>query len=128
MAADLKVGDRVRVTIEGAVSRVWAEGSPTDLGLTVRFDSTFGEHILTHGSVKRGSVVVEKIEPPVKEFGPGDTVSHLRSGVLISLGGEGFFNHEQGKFFPWGHFSDALGKSLDREHFTSVNYERVELG
>lgn len=63
-------------------------------------------------------VAVEKIEPPVVTFEPGQTVRNKASGRLYSIGSDGYYSHQRAEYFKPGP-GDA--------GFTSFLYELVEL-
>lgn len=105
-------GERVRVVYEGEVS------SSDDVGFTVE-----GELPVLWED--QSLVSIEKIEPPVEVFGPGDVVRSKNGTGTRALGKTGYIrlDREVGAFFAYG---SEFAKSLS--DFTSKNYERVELG
>lgn len=108
MSKELKKGDRVRVTFEAEVLR--AGQDHTDL--PVLTDDGF-ELFLT------ATDVVEKIEPPVTVFKPGDVVRDKRNGTVRALSTRGWvcINEYPGQF-----------TSGSISNFTSEHYELVSLG
>lgn len=104
-----KAGDHVRVTLEGRVTTA---------------SSWFFEVECSDGRFNRFSekadITVEKIEPPVEVFKPGEVIRHKGSGVVLALAEVGFLNIDHKRFYRYvdaGH----------PEHFTSEHYERVVL-
>lgn len=100
----LKVGDRVRITLESEITYFDREGDWVDAA-----NNTFRRN-------QKDVVSVEKLEPPVEVFGPGDVVRL--------------------KALPRYTFHIGRGGYLDRFHnswragaasFTSEAYDRVEL-
>lgn len=113
-----QVGDRVRVVLEADVSDVDGEG--------IEFDSD--EISLWIGPKARKDFVVsiEKIEPPVEVFGPGDVVrQRSHPGNIKAL-----YDESDGRcrwlqvtdsHYPAGYLSNSHSR------FTSKHYERVNL-
>ena len=104
-------GDRVRVVLEGKV--LGTDKNGFSLGA---YDGNFiipgAEHVVS----------IEKIEPPVEVFKPGDVVrAKWNDGFLYSLGRDGYFSHSSALWFP---YEDSITQAKD---FTSRVYERVEL-
>lgn len=99
-----KKGDRVRVVLEGEVTR--------GLGITDTFDLE-GRYIYANGYAVTS---IEKIEPPVELFGPGDTVRGRATGRLFTLAATGYINHGRGDF-----------TCSSTQKFTSLDFERVEI-
>ena len=105
-------GDRVRVVIEGEVYHV-AEDR-----FGVGDDPLDGRGNIIYPD--KGHVVsVEKLEPPVEVFKPGDVVRYKfgprRYVYTIATGG--YVDHEDGVYL------DAAG-----DLFTSRSYEKIDLG
>lgn len=101
---DIKVGDRVRVVIEGTAAEAnenWLFVADCDIS-----------------RASDGVVSVEKIDPPVEVFGPGDMVRRKGRRYVYSLGHDGYFDHTTGYYF---------NANIDQEPFTSEAYERVNL-
>lgn len=120
--SDIKVGDRVKVAIEGTVGEVLRLGDNNTvygLGFVNQFGN--GSHTVF---TNQDDVTVEKIEPPVETFGPGDVVraKGIR-GVFESraLGRDGYLAFPGGRFYRYG--TDGFQAS----EFTSDRYERVEI-
>lgn len=86
--ADVKKGDRVKVTIEGEVTDVQATG-----------DVVLGGHspsnaIFRQGGNGRYTATVEKIEPPVEVFRDGDLIRAKESpDMVIVLTGDGGYTY-----------------------------------
>lgn len=103
-------GDRVRVVLEGEIKTV-------DLGegVAARFE---GDDYWTTVNERAPFVVsIEKLEPPVEVFKPGDVVREIeRPSVVRTIARAGWINHESGSFYTG---------SIDC--FTSEDYERVTL-
>lgn len=70
--SELKKGDRVKVTIEGEVSRTWSGTSAGDLGYVDVGESSIR---LTADGVTIENVTVEKLPDPEPVWLPGDVVS-----------------------------------------------------
>lgn len=100
-------GDRVRVVLEGEVLPDHEYGG---FSIGTGVNSNF----ITHGA--EHLVSVEKIEPPVVTFKPGDVVRSKSDGDVRTLSQRGWINHTYGSY----HESSAK--------FTSENYELVSLG
>lgn len=107
MSRDIRKGDRVRVTFEATVADIgakyyWFGDTPA---------AATGEvHKDTEG------LSIEKIEPPVETFGPGDVVRHKKHrSFRYTLGRGGYFSHQ---LLEW--VSTAT-------QFTSEDYELVIL-
>lgn len=113
--SEFKFGDRVRVTLEGQV--VFQSATY----LTLQADGG-GNHSIY---MERDSAHVEKIEPPVEVFKPGDVVRDKDKPELIyALGADGYMRVGKGSSFcggGWPHY-DYGG-----EVFTSKRYEKVNL-
>ena len=119
--SEFNKGDRVRVVIEGEVA----------------FASSIGTYHVKVGvgEVDMGEVYVdpalpdtyaiEKVEPPIVQFGPGDVVRHrLDSGSLRVLGQSGYIILPGGEEYD---YSGAEG-GFTKAEFTSDSFERVEVG
>lgn len=106
--SEFKVGDKVRVTLEGAVKNVLSSGK-----VHVGYDA---QYLFIHDPED-----VEKIEPPVEVFKPGDVVRDKCDGVDRLIVGNydgsvrGWVNLSTNHFYE-GNFT-----------FTSEDYERVTL-
>lgn len=110
MAGDeFRVGDVVRVTLEGKVTRVLpALGGNGAVELRVEPEEGCSQYVTTD------QANVEKVEP--KEWGVGDTVRHYGGNGTYSIGQAGYYHHESGIWVE--------GKGL----FDAAGYERVEVG
>lgn len=111
----VKVGDYIRIVIEGP----WdGSGEVLDYGVQPREDER------TEWYANPGDVVtIEKIDPPVETFGPGDLVRGRDGGSVVALGLDGFFNLGSGEFFTYG----QNGFYLTPEKFTSRRFKRVSV-
>jgi hypothetical protein len=113
----IQVGDRVRLTIEGAVEKVWSELDHTDHGLTID-----GE-VYGSSKVERCHVeVIEKAKPPVVTFQPGDRLrrKHWPNPYEVTLGDDGYLHHCSGRVT----YSQYGG---ERGFFNPENFDKVEL-
>ena len=120
--SDFKVGDRVKVTIEGVVRS--HTGTPGNTFI-LKFQNEFGNASHTVYT-NQSDVTVEKIEPPVETFKPGDVVRHKANGWLKALSSEGYTNLggcTRGQTFKYG----VLNGGFDRESFTSEFWEKVSI-
>lgn len=106
--SDIKKGDLVRVTIEGVIHD--SEG----LGI-------FLHDGCTYINTKKPGVSVERIEPPVVQFKPGDRLRR-RNGMAyeVTLGVDGYLHHSTDHFFR---FSDPLPRGF----FNSERFEKINL-
>lgn len=103
-----KPGDRVRVVIEAEVDSV----RPYRVVFAGR-DDLPGRYTEV---LKSQIVSVEKVEPPVEVFEPGDTVRNkMVPDFVYSIGHGGFYAHRTGHWYEC------------KSEFTSSDYERVEL-
>lgn len=108
MAGEFRVGDRVKVTIEGEVNRVLAHGDGTELRITTGEDQD--HYVYADGAN------VEKVEPEYETFGPGDIVRNKHfPGLVYVLGSDGNFAVPFDEWRPGS------------EEFTSERFERVTL-
>lgn len=108
-------GDRVRVVLEGEVG--WVSGSGTG-----NFEVGTGD---SYVNPDRAEVVsVDKIEPPVEVFKPGDVVRERTTGVHYALAVDGWtlLNGRDSRHYR----KNATGGYVGGE-FNSVAYERVPL-
>lgn len=107
-------GDRVRVVFEGEVSYINNTGTLLDLWV-----SKDGEMI---GTLYSEHLSIEKIEPLVEVFKPGDVVrSKSIARFRYVIGRDGYFSFQGNDFRE--HDEDFM-----EQNFTSERYERVELG
>lgn len=109
-----KRGDRVRVTLEGEITRIMdVEPGSEEVELRI-------EHNGSTSFVYTDMATVEKIEPEYEVFGPG---SMLRSTVLPNM----HYFLSDGHFYA--HNTEYPGGSLRKEYgdrrFTAEFYERV---
>ena len=116
MGAEFKVGDQVKVALEGEVTRVLKYGG---FG-----DDCFELRIQMYGSlhphyVYTDSAIIEKAEPPVEVFKPGDIVSDAFGTVRVIAQG-GWVRLDNGKFYST--------KDAEPIAFTSEHFERVQVG
>lgn len=110
--ADIKKGDRVKVTIEGEVANTTTHDYVVGIG---------GHNAVFARNPRDYTVTVEKIEPPVEVFKPGDVVRD--KGVpdfLYSIGPSGYTQLSDGSHFKW---DSCLGS----DHFTSREFEKVNI-
>ena len=110
-----QIGDKVKVTFEGTYEAPnGGFGSPG-----VRPDGH--PEVFLHAShALRAATSVEKIEPPVEVFKPGDVVRHKRHGDIRAIGNDGWVNLTHG---------DVITGVYDLDQrFTSDKYERVNVG
>ena len=107
-----KKGDRVRVVLEGEATYCDTPGFGVGTGEYLNFIVPTREHVVS----------VEKVEPPVEVFGPGDTVrrKNTRPAYIYSLGHEGYFSHQVNYFREWS-------SGTNNTEFTSKHYERLDL-
>ena len=101
------VGDRVRVTIEGEVTATGTRDGH-------HFDIADG-FVYTHAE----GVTVEKVEPPVEVFKPGDFVRRESDGAILHLAENGWLNMTNNRFYE--------SPEVTGGYFTSERYEKVEL-
>lgn len=102
-----EVGDRVRVVYEGKVSSI------DTLGFTIEDEVPVLDK-------DPGLVSIEKVEPPVTTFGPGDVVQRKGSILKRLITDDGWVAVGEGWSFPGTHMTERLAH-------TSEDYERVEL-
>lgn len=121
--ADIKNGDRVRVTVEGLAHN---NGTYTVVRSADDQDHWLAEY---RNLLVGEGVTVEKIEPPVEVFKPGDVVRALDQPDYVYL------VRPDGKYIYLRTTPDAgLDLLIGREfgpmglQFTSERYERVDLG
>ena len=108
---EFKPGDRVRVTLEGEVRDTLPGGK-----LTLRYD---GEYLFVQPPEK-----VEKIEPPVEAFKPGDFVREKSTDRVFYAATDGYVQvlPTAGSFWRYG--PTGLAGSLPHD---TGEYERVTL-
>lgn len=117
MSADYKprTGDRVRVVLEGEANGVGSSGFVIGESYDDNFIAFGAKHVVS----------IEKIEPPVTVFKPGQTVRlRSRSGLpplTYSIGNGGYYSHHGKKWFTHEEARTHEG------YFTSRQYELVEL-
>lgn len=120
----LKVGDKVRITRRGYVGYVGQRG--VDI-----YTHPEQEGYFLGSDDHEGVESIEKIGPPVEQFGPGDVVRPKGSKSLIALGDDGFINLGMGRTYrPYGaaNSNSYTGYNRSLDSFTSENYEKVQLG
>src|SRR5690348_2997757 len=113
-----KKGDRVRVVLEGEVYHV------TEGRFGVSDDPSDGRGNIIYPD-KGHAVSIEKIEPPVEVFGPGDVVRPRNESyrhLIYLLGANGYSFIDTA---PGGH---VFHKRDTARKFTSATYEKVDLG
>jgi hypothetical protein len=114
MGADYKpkVGDRIRVTFEDVV---------IDTSDGIELANSHYADLFVFDLDEPTLVSVEKIEPPVEVFKPGDVVTRPRSGGHpIMLLETGYVRVGKPHLHPYGH-------GCTRDFFTSEHFQRVEL-
>lgn len=98
-------GDRVRVVIEGEV------GASDGTYFVVRQDDDFAAEFKLDAKTS-----VEKVEPPVVQFQPGDTVRYPDYPTHIySIGEGGYYSHYSKEWRP------------GTQRFASDRFEKVDL-
>ena len=103
-------GDRVRVVLEGEVNYVEPSvGSYFDL------DTGDTTTIYPRSAATKS---VEKLDPAVEVFKPGDVVRAKSYGDVFTLGKEGYIAHLSGNFLKYGTHTRAAW-------FNSENCEKV---
>lgn len=103
-------GDRVKVTLEGEVTRVM-DIEPGSETVELRI-----EHNGRASFVYTDMATVEKVEPPVETFGPGAVVrDKVVHSARYAIGNGGYFS------FTTNEWHD------DPTDFTTDRYERVEV-
>lgn len=114
---DVKKGDRVRITFEGEADEYLA-------GITYGTHEA-GDRNFEVRSDEGDTVTIEKIEPPVEVFGPGDLLRtthdgppayyYLAENGYVRLVGGGY-----GNVTPFYEYDEG-------DVFTSKEYEKVDL-
>lgn len=99
-------GDRVRVVLEGEVKHVYSDGD-----LHIESAKYYKTEV-----PREGIISIEKIEPPVEVFKPGDVVRGKVFGHVFTIADDGYVSHSTGAFRP------------GYNEFTSRGYEKVSLG
>lgn len=143
-----KVGDRVRVVLEGEVAQVYSDGDfgielvehyRTDFpheadisvekiepgailpdGLTISED---GSHLNWLGE----NYVRQQVEEPVEVFKPGDRVRSLAGGAEYTLADLGYISHGSERTGKRGRWMAYTNSATQESHWTSRDYERVNL-
>lgn len=120
MGTDIKVGDRVRVVIEDEVVRC-------DGGTIYLKNDVPGEDAdMWFASGDPNVVSVEKIEPPVEVFKPGDFVKS-KDGVArvyyITQNGYVMISHPLAPGASWPHYEFDHSE----DPFDSTEYTKVEM-
>lgn len=107
--SDFRVGDRVRVTMEGVVR------AANEVFVSVNDDE--GKWL---GEVNYLKNSVEKIEPPVEVFKPGDVVRHKETQTLYLI-------TEHGGSVSLGDGRVYSRSASPSKGFTSEYWEKVDL-
>jgi hypothetical protein len=105
-------GDRVRVVAEGEVE------SADEHGFTIG-----PQFPVIYEDDKDLIVSIEKIDPPVVTFKPGDAVRDSRTKSVYSIGRTGYLSHLDGMFYQWA----PVGLTSP-DYFTSRGFDKVDLG
>lgn len=105
-------GDRVRVVLEDEVRGVESDGFVVGDAADANYIQPGAEHVVS----------IEKIEPPVEVFKPGDVVRSKDHPELVYLldGEDGYSVFQYGK-------GGLVYHGANNRRFTSRRYERVEL-
>lgn len=113
---DIKPGDYVRITIEGP----WYDD---DYRTTEQIAS-----IREYGAHPADTVTVEKIEPPVEVFKPGDRLRYKGrwSGYEITVADRGYLQHFTDGSVEF--FTTPTKFTSEKYEFTSEKYEKVYPG
>lgn len=115
MAGELiRDGDYVRVVSEG----MWVNqpgAKPAYYGIQP------GGDVFECEVDENTTMTIEKIEPPVVTYGPGQTV-RSRTGKVYSVGQDGYFSHGSGNFYEW-----APVGATPSDFFKSDTFEPVDL-
>ena len=113
---DIKKGDRVKVTLEGTLT---SADHPDAFAM-----GRSQQRAIFSTQAKEYTVTIEKIEPPVEVFKPGDVVRVKRGldGHARVLGQDSYIVIPSGRQWRYG---EAGG--YEREEFTSRRFERVNL-
>lgn len=106
---DIKHGDIVRIVIEGP----WHEWDTT-----TDIIAGYGEF----EALSDDKVTVEKVEPPVITFGPGDLLRHKGTDRVRALGDTGYIILNNGIVYTYGQ-----GSGHQRDYFTSKSFEKITL-
>lgn len=112
-----KEGDRVRVVMEGTIGEVWHSGL-----FRLHPDNEATEFTVSPDRAKGFNLSIEKIEPPVETFKPGDVVVRKGSNLQRLITDDGWVAFGPGWSFPGTHMDEP-----GRVH-TSEHYEKVNLG
>lgn len=102
-----KKGDRVRIVLEGEVG--YMDDDAFEVGTSsVNFIVPRAEHVVS----------IEKVEPPVVKFKPGQVVRHKdHRDFIYTVGTGGYLDNRTGTWWK-----------TPRNNFTSAHYEPVDLG
>lgn len=110
----IKVGDHYKITIEGKWQGQYATSTAELAGMVL--DGGFDPD-------ETDEVSVEKIEPPVETFKPGDRLRRKAfGGYEITLADEGYLQH-----LSSGVSFHNYTPSSSPEFFNSEKFERVDL-
>lgn len=110
MSTDIRVGDTVKVTFEAEVIKAGPRELYIDAGKAAGTIWVAREH-----------ADVEKVEPPVEAFGPGDVVRNPVTGQTYTLAQDGWIMHYSGARFTCARTDSPMSQ------FTSEDFERVDL-
>lgn len=120
--SDIKAGDRIKVTKEFEVTVRYAARSYQ--GFDVTYDDGSTSPSINVG--RDGVVRVEKIEPPVEVFKPGDRLRRKGWGDAafeITLSEDGYLQH-----FVTGRTAYYAYDANNPTEFSSKDYEKVYSG
>lgn len=111
--SEFKVGDKVRITREGYVGYVCSEGidvysRPNKQGLLLGTDW------------HEGVISIERIEPPVEVFKPGDRLRRIGLDYEVTLGSKGYLQH-----LPSGNVEFNDYDADNPKWFNSENFEKI---
>lgn len=116
MSAPIRMGDRVKVTLEGEVTRI-LDIEPGSEEVELRVEVNGRAHF-----VYTDTASVEKVAPPAEVFGPGDVVRNPKTKRVYTLAKDGWVMHGKGAEFTPARSGSPMSQ------FTSDVFERVQVG
>ena len=116
--SELKIGDRVRLVYEGTYKSLGGDTRGVE-------PDGHADVFLYESHALAAAKSVEKIEPPVEQFGPGDVVRRQGNGKPMVLGPDGYTYMNTGNYYTYA--GRAPDVKYAREDFTSGRFERVSL-